>query len=283
MKKLFLLIPLMSIAALAGCAGQGGSTTSGSTTGSSTSAHVHSYDPVTGDCSCGDHQHVWSTSWAMDSFKHWHAPTCAHAGELENHDVAEHTFDSNGICTECSYNGGAPLSFKGNPYTPVNISLREVFDSSIGTHVEHHFEKIGNNMLIYTGNEYTYCHFVDSKHYLAFSKVGEGDWSRLGPITMRGIYNGSALYTLWDYVIEGSPYNHSTLTDSGEKETLQGMECSIFTGTNQAGVECKYWVALTQKLVLKIHEGNVEANSTTAIQGVNTSITAFSIAVPVVE
>lgn len=67
----------------------------------------HSFDPVTGDCECGAHQHVFDMdSWEHDedNTHHWHPATCSDKEDIQPEDMngyAEHEFDSiTGDC-EC--------------------------------------------------------------------------------------------------------------------------------------------------------------------------------------
>lgn len=55
--------------------------------------------------------HSYSTEWSYDSTYHWHAATCEHESEISGR--AEHTFNSDNVCTVCGYSGSV---VPGKPY-----------------------------------------------------------------------------------------------------------------------------------------------------------------------
>lgn len=61
--------------------------------------------------------HSFSEEWTFDSTYHWHASTCGHDNVVT--DRAEHSFDSEGICTVCGYSNNTP-----DPSKPYRIDFR---------------------------------------------------------------------------------------------------------------------------------------------------------------
>lgn len=51
--------------------------------------------------SCNSHSHTFDTAWTSDSNYHWHKATCEHTEEISG--KAEHSFDSDGVCTVCHF------------------------------------------------------------------------------------------------------------------------------------------------------------------------------------
>ena len=63
--------------------------------------------------------HTFSTEWSFDSTYHWHAATCEHESAVS--DRAEHTYNSEGICTVCGASSNTP-----DPTKPYRIEFRLV-------------------------------------------------------------------------------------------------------------------------------------------------------------
>ena len=63
--------------------------------------------------------HSFAEEWSFDSTYHWHASTCEHENVVG--DRAEHTFNSEGICTVCGASSNTP-----DPTKPYRIEFRLV-------------------------------------------------------------------------------------------------------------------------------------------------------------
>ena len=279
MKKSLFIIPMLPLTVLAGCGDNGGNKPD-------PAPHEHSYDPITGDCSCGAHEHQFHGNWQTNDFEHWLNATCKHT-DIEK-DRGEHTYGTDGKCTVCGKDGGLVTFVNGSePYNPTNVSFQEHFSSTVGTSMTNYFEKIGNNILYKhdNGKEITYFKQIKENVYDEYLYQGD-NWLRLGQVTSLSVYQHTALTTLWGFGVAGSQFRNLGAVRSNpvQTEKLNKVDCVLYTAVSGT-IPFKYYVAegignLKLNLIYKEVSGTDEASSTIYYNNFNESVTEFSMVVP---